>query len=150
MIYCKVTDLIKYKNYSKNMECAINYVLSNDLDKLPLGKTVIDGDNVYINKSNPETKTADLQQYEVHHKYIDIQIDIEGDEKLLVVNYGKVCTHAFDDEGDYALFATENPDSISNMNKDYCVVCFPNEIHMPCVRNTTNKVLKCVVKVLDV
>lgn len=149
MIYCKVSELIKYKNYSKNMECAINYVLSHELTELPLGKTVIDGDKVYINKSNPETKIAEEQQYEVHHRYIDIQIDLDGDEKLYILNCSKKCTHPFDEAGDYALYANETPDTICNMNKDYCVVCLPNEIHMPCVRNTTEKVLKCVVKVLD-
>ena len=93
MIYCKVSDLEKYSSYSENMRRAIDYVMTHDLSVLPMGKTVIDGEKIFINKSNPETKEADLQQYEVHHRYIDIQIDIEGDEKFYIKNEDLICTH---------------------------------------------------------
>lgn len=149
MIYCKVSDLQNYSSYSKNMKRAIDYVMTHNLYDLPMGKTSIDGDNIFINKSNPETKNADLQQYEVHHRYIDIQIDIEGDEKLYIINENLICTHDYDVKDDCALYKTTVPDVIVNLNQVYCIICFPNEVHMPCVRNTTDNVLKCVVKILN-
>lgn len=131
------------------MKRAIDYVMTHNLYDLPMGKTSIDGDNIFINKSNPETKNADLQQYEVHHRYIDIQIDIEGDEKLYIINENLICTHDYDVKDDCALYKTTVPDVIVNLNQVYCIICFPNEVHMPCVRNTTDNVLKCVVKILN-
>ena len=150
MIYTKISDLKKYAFYSDNMRKAIEYLETHDLKQLQMGKTVVDGDSVFINKSNPETKHGETQQYEVHHKYIDIQIDLEGDEKLFITNSTENCTHEYDDAGDYALYKYSKPNASFDMNKDYCVICFPNEIHMPCIKNTTDNVLKCVVKVLDV
>ncbi len=149
MVYTKVSDLSKYYFYSENIRKAIEYLETHDLRKLPMGKTVVDGEKVFINKSNPETKSAQELQYEVHHKYIDIQIDLEGDEKLFITNSTDNCSHEFEENGDYALFKYSMPNAVFDMNKDYCVICFPKEIHMPCVRNTTEKVLKCVIKVLD-
>ena len=149
MIYCKVFELQKYSSYSDNMKKAIDYVTTHDLSALQMGKTVVDGDKVFINKSNPETKDSDSLQYEVHHRYIDIQIDLEGDEKLYIKNDTKNCICEYDENGDYALFKSSVPDVIVNLNKAFCVICFPYEIHMPCVKSTTEKVLKCVVKVLD-
>ena len=148
MIYCKVSNLEKYSSYSENMKKAIDYVMTHDLSILPMGKTIVDGEKVFINKSNLETKNAELQQYEVHHRYIDIQIDIKGDEKFYIKNHTLNYTHEYNEMDDYALFKTAQPDVIVSLDTDYCVICFPNEIHMPCVRNKTESVLKCVIKVL--
>ena len=149
MIYCKLTDLVNYSLYSENMKKAIDYIMTHDLSVLPMGKTIVNGEKVFINKSSPETKESDLQQYEVHHKYIDIQIDLEGDEKLYIKNDNMICTCEYEEKYDYSLFKASEPDVIVNLNKEHCVICFPNEVHMPCVRNTTNNVIKCVIKVLN-
>ena len=130
------------------MKKAIDYVLTYDLYALPLGKTVIDGEKVYIIKANHETKDFELQQYEVHRRYIDIQIDIDGDEKFYIKNDTLNCTHEYNAKEDYALFKSSPADVSANLNKEFCVICFTNEIHMPCVKNISNTVLKCVVKVL--
>lgn len=149
MIYCKVSDLELYKKYSENMKEAISFIQKNNLNELPFGKTVVNGDKIFINKMESKTQNPENLKYEVHHKYIDIQIDLDGDEKLLITNKSVDCVNSFDQEGDYALYASSEPDSICKMNTDYCVICFPYEIHMPCVKNTADTVIKCVVKVLD-
>lgn len=149
MIYCKVSDLELYKQYSENMKEAISFLQKNDLNKLPFGKTVINGDKIFINKMESKTQNYENLKYEVHHKYIDIQIDLDGDEKLLIINKSEDFVNSFDKEGDYALYASSEPDSICKMNTDYCAICLPYEIHMPCVKNTSDTVIKCVVKVLD-
>lgn len=149
MIYCKLSDLNSYKNYSENLKEAIDFIQKNDLKTLPFGKTVVNGEKIFINKMESKTQNYENLKYEVHHKYIDIQIDLDGDEKLLIINKSEDCVNSFDKEGDYALYASSEPDSICKMNTDYCAICFPYEIHMPCVKNTADIVIKCVVKVLD-
>ena len=49
MIYDKLSNLGLYKGMNPNLDTAIDYILSHDLNELPLGKTVVDGDNVYVN-----------------------------------------------------------------------------------------------------
>ena len=86
MIYCKLSDLGLYKNYSENMKEAIEFIQKNDLNTLPLGKTIVNGEKVFINKMESKTQDYAALKYEAHHKYIDIQIDLDGDEKLLITN----------------------------------------------------------------
>lgn len=150
MIYSKISDLKKYISYSDNMRKAIEFILSTDLKTLPLGKTFIDGESIYINKSIVETKAAELQKYEVHHKYIDIQIDIEGDELLYNIQERHLnCIQDYNEDGDYALYSFCKEDVKITLNENYCAVIFPGEIHMPCIKCNAKSVIKCVVKVLD-
>lgn len=149
MIYCKVSELDKYRNYSDNMRVAIDFVQKTDLSKLPMGKTSISGDEIYVNKMKINTKELSELKYEVHHKYIDIQIDLGGNEKLFIKNDNNNCIEDYNENGDYALFASSEPDAVCSMNPEYCTICFPYEIHMPGVCNTSDSVEKCVIKVLD-
>lgn len=149
MIYCKLSDLDSYKNYSENMKEAISFIQKNNLNSLPFGKTVVNGEKVFINKMEVNVQDYNQLQYEVHHKYIDIHIDLIGDEKLFIRNKDDNCTSPFDDEGDYALYKSTDPDLVCNIDQNYCAICLPFELHMPCVKNSTEVVTKCVVKVLD-
>ena len=130
------------------MKIAIDYVRTHDLSMLLDGKTIVDGEKVFINKMNIKTKESNYQSYEVHHKYIDIHIVINGDEKFYVKNDNFKCVHEYDEKDDYSLFKASTPDVIANVNKNFCIICFPNEVHMPCIKNRTENVLKCVIKVL--
>ena len=49
MIYDKLINIGLYKGMNKNLDTAIDFILSHDLNELPMEKTVVDGDNVYIN-----------------------------------------------------------------------------------------------------
>lgn len=149
MIYCKLCELSKYSSYSSNLRKAIEFILSNDLRKLPMGKTFIENDKIYLNKTNIEPKNADLQKYEVHYKYIDIQIDIEGDEFIYIKNNESKCIHEYDSSEDYALYSYSKEDVSLSLDKERCLVIFPYEIHMPCIKKNTQSVIKCVVKVLN-
>ena len=42
MIVGKLSDLYRYKGISKNIDTAIDYILTHDLLALPQGKTEID------------------------------------------------------------------------------------------------------------
>ena len=138
MIYCTISELTRYISCSTNMKKAIDFIMTHNLNELPLGKTIIDGD-----------KTADLLKYESHKNYIDIQIDLEGDETVFINNGNCDCIEPYKEEDDYALYSYCEPDLTVNLNQNYSAIIFPKEIHMPCVKNKAKTLIKCVVKVLD-
>ena len=74
MIVGKLVDLYRYKGIAKNIDTAIDYVLNNDLMALPKGKTVVDGDNVFINRDTYIANDLEKCFYENHENYIDLQI----------------------------------------------------------------------------
>ena len=47
MIYDKLINMGLYKGMNRNLDTAIDFILSHNLNELPMGKTVVDGDNVY-------------------------------------------------------------------------------------------------------
>lgn len=149
MIYCKISELPRYISCSTNMKKAIEFIMTHDLNELPFGKTIIDGDKIFINKSRVESKTSEFLKYESHKKYIDIQIDLEGDETVFMNNGTCDCIVPYKEADDYALYNYYVPDLTVNLNKNYCLIIFPGEIHMPCIKNKAKSLIKCVLKVLD-
>lgn len=80
MIVGKLTDLYRYTGISKNIDTAINYIKTHDLLALPKGKTIVDGDNVYINRDTYVAKPMEECFFENHEKYMDLQIVLKGKE----------------------------------------------------------------------
>lgn len=80
MIVGKLVDLYRYKGISKNIDTAIDYIQNHDLLALPKGKTVVDGDNVYINRDTYVARPMEECFYENHENYIDLQIVLKGKE----------------------------------------------------------------------
>ena len=73
MIVGKLVDLYRYKGIAKNIDTAIDYILNNDLMALPKGKTIVDGDNVFINRDTYVAKPMEECFFENHEKYMDMQ-----------------------------------------------------------------------------
>ncbi len=82
MIVGKLCDLYRYKGIAKNIDTAIDYILTHDLLALPKGKTVVDGTNVYINRDTYVAKPLEECFFENHENYIDIQIVLKGQEVI--------------------------------------------------------------------
>lgn len=131
------------------MKKAIEFIMAQDLNALPFGKTVIDGEKVFINKSKIKTKKSYELKYESHKKYIDIQIDLDGNESIYISNGDCDCIETYKEAEDYALYNYCEPDLTVKLNKNFCAIIFPNEIHMPCVKDKARLLIKCVIKVLD-
>ena len=86
MFYAKLADVTpetpEIAAYPKTVAQAIAWLKSHDYAALPLGKTPIDGENIYINFSEYETKPGEKVVLESHRKYIDIQVMVEGEELM--------------------------------------------------------------------
>ena len=63
-----------------NFAKALEFIAGNDLSALENGKHFIDGDNLFINVVDSQMKTPDVARFEVHDKYIDIQVPLSKGE----------------------------------------------------------------------
>ncbi len=61
---------------------AFAFLREHDLQALPVGRTTIDGDNVYALVTQNPTKNFDSTTWESHRKYVDLQYVISGEEKI--------------------------------------------------------------------
>lgn len=148
MIYDKLTNLKKYKGLSKHLDTAIDFIESHDLGALSLGRNEVDGDNVFINVMEIETKDSSDVKFEVHKKYIDIHIDLKGTEALEIGDMDCNDNTPYDEAGD-CYFSNTKTVNTSLLDESSFGLCFPLEPHKPGVANPKKAQLKkAVVKVL--
>ncbi|MBR5579064.1 MAG: YhcH/YjgK/YiaL family protein [Lachnospiraceae bacterium] len=141
MIYDKLSNLNNYKGISKNLDKAIQFISSNDLNKLPLGKTSVDGDLVYINVMETKAQPLEERRYEVHKNYMDIQIDLVGTERIDTGDCHNVTLEDYNQESD-AAFADSEFVASCIVGPGNFVICMAREPHKPNIQVTEDTYLK--------
>lgn len=130
MIYDKMSNLKQYKGMNKNLDTAIDFIASHDLNKLPLGKTVIDQDNVYINIMETSAAPVEERQYEFHKNYMDIQMDLAGTERVDTGDSAKASCTDYDEKGDVGHAVTADLGSCLIGTENF-IICMAGEPHKP-------------------
>ncbi|MGN0307297.1 MAG: YhcH/YjgK/YiaL family protein [Lachnospiraceae bacterium] len=147
MIYDKLSNIGFYKGLNKNLDTAIDYILSHDLLSLPLGKTVVDGDRVFVNCMECETGLLSNKQYELHKEYMDIQIDLIGVERVVTGDKLNMDMGEYNAEGDCS-FGQAAPLADCAIGPGNFIICMVGEPHMPGVAlQNPESIKKCVFKV---
>ena len=80
MIADSIKHITLYRGMQPYLDTAIDFLLKTDLSTLPDGKTVIDGDHVFVNVMEADLREAEGATFEYHKKYADLQINITGGE----------------------------------------------------------------------
>ena len=144
MICDTLNHLHLYKGFQKNLDTAIEFLAVHPLDTLPLGRTEVDGENVFINVMEADL-SPDSTRLEYHKKYADLQIDLTGGEGWGYTNLpGEEAGEFTGDIG----FRT-SPDAVSGtLGEGRFVLFFPGELHKPGVaRPGCAHVRKVVIKI---
>ncbi|OJG56685.1 hypothetical protein RT43_GL001566 [Enterococcus italicus DSM 15952] len=89
------------------------------------------------------TKKENDITYEVHHNFMDIQIDIIGSEKILIGN-NDYKTVSFNDETDFGVCEASLAQSIALKVNTFLMI-FPYEAHKPTLINEKEKTIKKLV-----
>ena len=149
MIVDKIENKDLYCSISRKFDTAFEYIINTNLSALDAGKHEIDGNNIFIIVNEYKTQDNELNILEAHKKYIDIQYLEKGSEiiEYEALNYQKVYKE-YDTENDYALYYS-NTKSKLELDEGMFAIFFPNDLHMPGIKNkTSNNVRKIVVKIL--
>lgn len=72
----------KYNYLDDKFKKVFAFLRDTDLASLPVGKTEIDGDEVYASVQSYTTMTPDECAFESHHEYFDVQYVVEGEESF--------------------------------------------------------------------
>ena len=134
-----------YKGLHPNLDKAIDWLNSHTLDALENGKTIIDGENVFVNVMDADLRDGDGAAFEYHRRYADLQIDLTGGEGWGYTNLpGEEAGEFAGDIG----FRT-SPDAVSGvLGEGRFVLFFPGELHKPGVaRPGCDHVRKAVIKI---
>ena len=120
-----------------------DYVKTHDLLHTECGRIELDGDNLFINNSNPTCVTADQQVLEVHRDYIDVHILLEGQESVGWKALEDL-TQAYEKEGDCALYA-DRPTTYVTLQPGQFLIVYPEDPHAPIIGE--GKIRKLIGKV---
>ena len=146
MICDTLSNLHLYKDLQKNLDTAIDFLEAHPLDTLPLGRTEVDGDNVFINTMDADLKPAPEDGRAEYHKlYADLQVDLTGGEGWGYATVSGTELEAY--KPDIGFKAC--PDAASGvLGEGRFVLFFPGEPHKPGIAQPECKhVRKAVVKI---
>ena len=151
MICDTLEHLNRYRGFHENLDTAIDYLtaycVGHTLADLPLGRTEVDGENVFIHVMEADLKPGEGANPEYHRRYADLQIDLTGSEHWGWASEGKD-EGAFNEADDFGL--KSGPEHAGGaLGGGRFVVFFPGELHKPsCKTPGCDRVRKAVVKIL--
>ena len=148
MICDALENLNRYRGLHKNLETAIDYLtayhVDHDLSDLPLGRTEVDGENVFINVMEAGLN-PDSARLEYHKKYADLQIDLTGGEGWGYETAPGTEVEPYQPD----IGKKDSEDAVFGaLGEGRFVLFFPGELHRPGVEMPgCDRVRKAVVKI---
>lgn len=126
---------------------AFGMLRSLDLAALAAGRHEIDGDRLYLSIDHVQGRTPAGARLEHHRRYIDIQVCIEGEDRIgwMPVECCQNRDGAFDPTLDVGFFL-EEPHSWLTLRPGTFAVFFPADAHAPLAG--AGAVKKAIMKVL--
>lgn len=123
-----------------------DYVKSHDLLHTDLGRIEIEGDDLFINNVNPECVAAEKQVLELHRRYIDVHILLEGAERIGWKAIEDLTAEAkpYEEEGDCALYS-DAPTAFVDLLPGQFLIVYPEDPHAPVIGE--GKIRKLIAKV---
>lgn len=146
MIYDQIAHAARYKGMFHDLDTALDFLVSTDLNALPLGRTEIDGDRVFINVMEAVTQPSEDGLFEWHEDYLDIQIDLVGHEAVeTTFSPGEIVRPYAPDVGQCKGTASASV----TLGGGTFTICMARELHKPgvAVDGVPAPIKKCVVKV---
>lgn len=129
-------------------QAVAEWLQKTDLNALPLGRNEI-GEGAYANVAEYETKLANV--YELHRRYIDVQLLARGEEAVYVADKDEAQEPQgeFNVEGDCILFADALNARCVVVSPTSYQLFFPSDAHKPCmaVDGKSQPVRKICVKI---
>lgn len=134
MITLKICDYTRIVNLDPQYQVFFDFVNSHNFDEEPLGKITIQGDDIFVMNIAPECKSQEEQVLEVHRKYIDIHILLNGNERIgwLPLSEAKEEIQAYAEDGDCALYK-DKPSAYVDLLPGHCLIAYPEDAHAPVI-----------------
>lgn len=148
MIYDRLARIEQYSGISPNLDTAIAFVKKTELRSLPMGKTVINGDQVFLNHFIYSTSPLQPDsEFEDHTIYLDLHIILGGQEKLAVTPASLLHEVGRKEDEDSVIYHGE-PSYELPMEAECFALLFPGEGHLPrLVHKSPAEVNKLVFKI---
>ena len=146
MIIDALPNIPRYLGLNEGFPKAVEFLTRADLKELQPDTYEIDGDRVYAMISKEAGRNKEDTPLEIHEKYIDIQMILDGTDEMgwKSTSSCKRPAGEFDRESDIQFF-NDDPDVWLPVTPGLFVIFFPEDAHMPMI--SEGQIHKVVVKV---
>jgi len=143
MIFDQIANSSLYFAVHPRIKSAFDYLRQTDLLTLPVGKYEIDGQNLYAMLQQYTSKPRVQAAWEAHHRYIDLQVVIQGVEKIGYANIDKLSQGEYDANKDFLPLFGEG-DFLTLQPGNFAIL-FPQDAHMQGISVDSPTLVKKVV-----
>jgi biofilm protein TabA len=148
MIVNHIDNVNSYKGLNEKFDKAFEYIQNTNFEKLEPGFYEIEGEELFLNLVEYETKGIEDRVWESHKRYIDIQVIIEGHEFIGYELFERLKIKEDYNEQDDIYFLEGSLQSKVKLEKGDFIICYPQDAHMAGIMvNGHEKVKKAVFKV---
>ena len=132
MIFTNINDELQNKCLAKDIQFCIEYAKRNGNKILSLvhGSYDVGYNDIKMNLGKYFTKSENEKFWESHKKYLDVQIMINGTEKVAINDIQDTEVKSFDEEKDLTILEGDKAFDIIMKTGDV-LVFFPNDVHKP-------------------
>ena len=132
MIFTNINDKLQNSSLAKDIQFCIDYAEKNREKILSLenGSYDVGYNRIKMNVGKYFTKKENDKFWESHKRYLDVQIMIDGSERVAINNIRNMRQKSFDSERDLVILEGNKLFDIVIENGDV-LVFFPNDVHKP-------------------
>mgnify|MGYP000777495771 FL=1 len=146
MVIDTIENLEKYVSLNPLFKDVVEFIKSNRLDDLEVGKHAIKGADLFVNIQMAKGKSKDIALLETHKKMIDIQIPLSAPETY---GYTPLCDlpeAEYNEEKDITKYVGEANTYVTCKPGEFAIF-FPQDGHAPCISGEA-EIKKAIFKVL--
>ena len=146
MIIDQITNSHLYYALHPRIKPAFDYLHQTDLSALEVGKYEIDGENIYAMVQQYISKPRERGFWEAHRRYMDLQMVIQGTEKIGYTYIDRLAQGEYDATKDFLPLFGEG-DFMTLQNGNFALL-LPQDAHMPGIAiDSLAVVRKIVIKI---
>ena len=135
MILDKIENAGLYKGIHPGIDKILSLATTFTADNYPTEQLFLDGENLFINFPQYETKSRDSEGAiaEAHRAYIDVMYMVDGCETIYVKNTDdlKAVTREYDESIEALLAKIDDDTTAVRLTAGSFVILFPQDAHAP-------------------
>ena len=147
MILDSLKNKAQYAALHPRFQTVFDFIDNNDVAAMPCGRHDIDGDNIFVMVQEMDLREIKEARLELHRKYIDIQLLLQGPAEVFGWSEKKDCLtpEADFDEAKDVQFFTDTPQCFYSVGEGQFSILFPEDGHAPMLGE--GHVKKCIFKI---
>ena len=146
MVIDTIENLEKYVSLNPLFKDVVEFIKSNRLDDLEVGKYAIKGADLFVNIQMAKCKSKDIALLETHKKMIDIQIPLSTSETYGYTPLCRLPEAEYNETKDITKYEGLADTYVTCRPGEFAIF-FPQDGHAPCISDES-EIKKAIFKVL--